>query len=301
MSKSGVSKSWEITINNFTDDDVNLLRSWENDVNAITIAEEVGEQGTPHLQGRITFKRAYRLTALKKLHPQAHWEVTKAKQDTLYMRKKDSKIIIDKACGQGKRSDLDAVEQNIKAGYSLKRIAEENTKAMIKYARGIEATYYHIQNGDEPYETPDCRGMWIYGIPGCGKTSSVLNHYGRSNIYWKSTKGDWFCGYTNQAVILLDDYGKKSTCQWDLMKRWMDRYDVTGERKGGNVQLSHDVFVITSNYTPEEIFANDPAMLQAVLRRCVVHNMNESQEIAWREVFKCRQAETAQLAVTSDN
>lgn len=292
MTKRGVSKSWEITINNFTDDDVNLLKSWDNDVNAITIAEEVGEQGTPHLQGRITFKRAYRLTALKKLHPQAHWEVTKAKQDTLYMRKKDSKIIIDKSCGQGKRSDLSAIADDIKAGYSLKRIAEEHPTAMMKYSRGIETVHSYI-NAGKGYTPPDLRGMWIYGVPGCGKTSSVLKHYGRENVYDKSTKGDWFCGYNDESVILLDDYDKKSTCQWSLLKRWLDRYNVTGEKKGGTIQLKHDVFVITSNYTPEELFADDPAMVQAIVRRCIVHNMNESSEITWREIRnpQCRQDE----------
>jgi hypothetical protein len=71
-------------------------------------AREVGESGTPHLQGRVTFKRAYRFAALKKLAAHFHWEATKAAQDTNYLRKVGNTFVRDDPVrkSQGTRNDL---------------------------------------------------------------------------------------------------------------------------------------------------------------------------------------------------
>lgn len=38
------------------------------------------------------------------------------------------------------------------------------------------------------------------------------------------------------------------------LKRWADQYAVTGEVKGATLNVQHDVFIVTSNYTIREIF-----------------------------------------------
>lgn len=39
--------------------------------------------------------------------------------------------------------------------------------------------------------------------------------------------------------------------------------------------LVHEDFVITSNYTPEELWPNDPMMAAAVRRRCQFHHFSD--------------------------
>ena len=46
------------------------------------IGKEIGEQGTPHLQGYVEFKDKLRITALKKINNRAHWEKCKGSKDS---------------------------------------------------------------------------------------------------------------------------------------------------------------------------------------------------------------------------
>lgn len=68
------SKTWIFTINNYTDDEVAFFRDRIDGVTRLVVSKEIGEAGTPHLQGYVTFKKAKRLSALKKIVPRAHWE-----------------------------------------------------------------------------------------------------------------------------------------------------------------------------------------------------------------------------------
>lgn len=58
------------------------------------IAAETSETGYKHGQGRIVFRRGYRMTQLKKLMPEPHWEPTCCKHDCLYLRKHDSETVL---------------------------------------------------------------------------------------------------------------------------------------------------------------------------------------------------------------
>lgn len=53
--------------------------------------EEIGENGTPHLQGTLCLKKKQRLTELKSLNSKIHWEPTKCvKASILYCQKKET-------------------------------------------------------------------------------------------------------------------------------------------------------------------------------------------------------------------
>ena len=91
------SKTWVLTLNNYTDEDEASIRRWDSDeyVTRLVISKEVGENGTPHYQGAVTFKVAKRLSALKKLHSRIHWEEAKASDAGLYCVKDGSIVLIN--------------------------------------------------------------------------------------------------------------------------------------------------------------------------------------------------------------
>lgn len=55
-----------------------------------------------------------------------------------------------------------------------------------------------------------------------------------------------------------------------LLKIVTDHYECTGEIKGGFVALRHSKFVVTSNYTPEDMW-DDTVMIAAIRRRFIFH------------------------------
>lgn len=71
-------KNWVFTLNNYTDDDqVNLRRAAETpQITFLVFGREVGENGTPHLQGYVEFASRLRLNQAKRLlNQRAHLEV----------------------------------------------------------------------------------------------------------------------------------------------------------------------------------------------------------------------------------
>lgn len=133
------SKTWDFTLNNYTEDEVETVTRWSTEVKKMSVSKEVGESGTPHLQARVTFARAYRLPALKKLLPRAHWLPTKAAQDSLYVLKAGSEVIVHvDNRQQGRRNDIHDAAEAVKSGASITQVARDHSVVYVKYHKGLE-------------------------------------------------------------------------------------------------------------------------------------------------------------------
>lgn len=124
------------------------------------------------------------------------------------------------------------------------------------------------------YEHKEVRGIWIHGKPGLGKSYAVRQAYGKS-LYSKP-QSKWFDGYNGERTILLDDLDTNILGHY--LKIWADCYACIGEIKGLTVNLLHHRFVVTSNYSIEELFNADTVMAEAVARRFQVFHMRKFRE-----------------------
>lgn len=87
---------WCFTFNNYSTEQMEQMEQiLKHECKWYVFQEEIGESGTPHLQGTIYLKNKQRRKALSCWNPKVHWEPTKSVQASLvYCTKKES--------GQGK-------------------------------------------------------------------------------------------------------------------------------------------------------------------------------------------------------
>lgn len=183
-----MSRTFKFTLNNWTKQDRQFFENL--DCKVCVFGEEVGElEGTPHLQGHITFKRTYRLPALKKLHNRCHWEVAKC-SDYNYELKGENVFIKDLR-KQGQRTDLEDIASRLEQGQSVSEVGKLYPSQYIRYWKGIQelAKLYTTKTEKGSFDHMDCcewvglRGCdfetseCVIGDSGTGKTQYALSHF----------------------------------------------------------------------------------------------------------------------------
>lgn len=79
----------------------------------------------------------------------------------------------------------------------------------------------------------------------------------------------WWDGYKNQDAVIIDEF--RGAISIENVLRWLDRYPVLIEVKGGTIPLRASRFVITSNLHPRNWYPDaDELTKQALLRRLEV-------------------------------
>lgn len=98
--------------------------------------------------------------------------------------------------------------------------------------------------------------LWFYGEAGSGKTRKAVQMGEERGSYWISN-GDlqWFDGYDDQKVVILDDI-RCSSCRFNFLLRLLDRYKVRVPIKGGFKEWNPETIIITAPGKPEEVFKN---------------------------------------------
>jgi len=167
--------------------------------------------------------------------------------------------------GQGKRKDIDMVTDLVRAGASLKRVAEDHPGTYIKFHKGITALRLALH---PPVARNDIKVFTLTGRAGCGKTRFVHDNYGpdvRYNVF--DMKAPWFDGYDGKPVMLLDEMGPDQM-GLGFLKKLLDRYDLTLPIKGGSVAMAATTIFITSNYVVADWYPRaGPEDFAALARR----------------------------------
>lgn len=85
------SKHWVFTLNHYTKENIDLLCS-DSSIDQLSMQEETGESGTPHLQGYLKFKTKKRPLSVFGKHFKAHWEKCKNVASAIeYTQKEDTR------------------------------------------------------------------------------------------------------------------------------------------------------------------------------------------------------------------
>lgn len=256
------SKHWVFTLNNPPHPDSEYQNFFESNSSLFSYAcfqREVGEAGTPHLQGYIEMKKRIRITGLKKLPylATAHFEKRRGTRDEAraYCTKEDTRApghsffetgSLPQA--QGRRSDLREAIEYLQDGHLLSDVAKEYPSVYVKYHKGLSA----LCNATSSWRNDAPEVHLLYGDAGAGKTRYVYEHSSPDKL-WVSPigKAGWFDGYEGQEDVLIDDFaGRMSHTSLTDLLRILDRYTLFVPVKGGFTRFCPKRIFLTTNYLP---------------------------------------------------
>lgn len=240
------SRKWQLTINNpadygFTHDKLKEILSGMKSLIYWCMADEIGEEGTYHTHLYLHGRGGINFSTLKKRFEGAHIEMCKgtAQQNMEYVSKtgkwkndKKNETCVDGTYEefgelpverQGKRNDLDDLYAMIKDGLSNYDILEQMPDALMHLDR-IEMTRQTIIQEQFKNQWRDVHVEYIYGDTGAGKTRSVMEEYGYSNVFRVTDYHHPFDGYKNQDVVIFEEF--RSSVRFAEMLTLIDGYPV---------------------------------------------------------------------------
>lgn len=252
---------------------------------------EKGEQsGVLHLQGCFTTKtkdpvRMADIKAWGGPWTRAHLDQARAwEKAKLYCQKEDTREQgpweWGKEKGQGHRSDLDELAATVlQPTKRMRELAMENPGMWVRHAKGLLNLRAMTMR---PYEG-ERRCALFWGETGTGKTRSVMDTFGSSNVYSVfDTRTPWFDGYDGERTVLFDEMGP-GCIDINMLKQMTDRYAIQVPVKGGSQAYMAETVVLTSNthwtlWYPKGVERD----FQALARRIKVFHFPTEREQAFR-------------------
>lgn len=290
------SNNLPFTLNNYTDEELVAIAALVGSqpcVKYIAYGKEVAESGTPHLQGVIVFNSKKTIQQAKVLIPRAHFEVGRG-----------SLIQIIDYCKKGTQAKQEWLEHGVsgpnygkelqffeygtrplnqqekgKKGGDAEKVRWDEVRSAAKKGKlddispEIYVRHYNTLKNiakdhmTKPADLNAVSGVWISGPSGVGKSRVVRSIFGASLFDKMCNK--WWDGYQGEKYVLLDDFDDSHKVLAHHLKRWGDRYSFTCEAKGNARCIRPLKIIVTSQYTPEQIWADNRPALDAIKRRFI--------------------------------
>lgn len=259
------SRNWCFTMNNYS---ANPLAKYSLDTikcRFMRYGKEVGESGTPHLQGLVIFDDAKSFEAACANLVGCHVEKMLSLAGSMIYTSKDGDVTdrgilptlpVDKGASEQVRwlqirvaaeaGEFSEIPEKIR--FNQKRLLEDHRDTALRSRTLADTTVQHL---------------WYWGKPGTGKSRKAREDH--PDAFLKSCN-KWWCGYTDHPVVLIEDFDKRHEVLAHHLKIWGDRYPFPAEVKGGSMKIRPNLIIITSNYSPKDIWT-DTQDLDAILRR----------------------------------
>lgn len=282
------SRSWCITINNPSEEEINEFRNLPYDFKCFEL-EHVNE-GTKHLQGFLYNKEAIRFDTIKNKIPRSHLEKSRGsiQQNIAYCSKENNgtyeEIGIPPKSIERKRNDFETMNYNEIIEEGEKDCSKKTMDNLLaqRYFTGIKLQMKVNQEIlEDKLKKP--KVIYYFGGSGTGKTYSALKYavkkYGIENVS-KISFANGFANCTNpHAECIVYDEFRPSQLDAATFLTLTDAYGIQLNIKHSFVFIRPKCLIITSIKHPDEIYKDE--INQQFKRRITKFiNMNENP---WRE------------------
>jgi len=275
------SRNWVFTKNNYAEEDVERFLSdafrATPEVKYIGFSKEVAPTtGTPHLQGYICFGNAQRFNTVRTKLGGCHLEPMRGRidQSEAYCKKGQAveqerwfeageAPMTQQQKGEGEKRRWADFTAAAKEG-RLSDIEESQPDLFVKYYNTMNRIHQDALKKKKLDDTTE-KPLWLYGPAGTGKSRYARQTY--PDAFLKMCN-KWWDGYdvTRHEVAIIEDFDRCHGVLCHHMKIWADRYAFPAEIKGGSIMIRPKLIIVTSNYSPEEIWAT-PSDLEPIKRR----------------------------------
>lgn len=261
------------TINNYTNDD--LEKMWdmydEGIAKYIVAGEEIGESGTPHIQGYAEFfKQEYHRTVQGFL-PRAHFTpryAASSKNAINYCKKgnqphEEFEKFHEHGPNFGAEANFKEVGTANRQGERVcfrdikKAIADGKSDAEIydlcDSQQSMRSAEIQIKHRKPPNCDRELEVLWFWGPTGTGKTHTakklLKEKYGE--YYMKPGNPKWWDGYGGHKGVIIDDIIEEQFPFKELLKM-IDKSDYYVESKGSGSWLMAETIIITASFHPRD-------------------------------------------------
>lgn len=253
------SRAWIMTLNNYTEEEVERLRTGDmGPIQWLIVGKEVGDKGTPHLQMACRFKyqvsRATVGAYFKGCWFEAKSEYSTFAQVAAYCSKQC--LLFERGSrpadpGKGPKSVMDNFVVMIKERKSDIEMFEKHPSMMLRYVSSVG----HIKGlygGSVPREPVEV--YWYWGETGAGKSFRVEKEVKDAAMeVYRQNGSPWWSGYDNHPAVVIDDIPKNK--DFTSLLKELDVYNYQAQTKGGHVWIKAKKIWVTSSYDPETIDA----------------------------------------------
>lgn len=281
-------RSWFCVLNNPADhgfsgapDEIaeQMKERWivDNPQRTCAVAFCVSAEGLPHCHAVFEDTQTMRFTAVQKLFPGMHIEVTKGNKEQAenYINKrgkwqeKGENILCIVRHGdikgfQGQRRDHEIIYDLVEQGLTPNQIMAISF-SYRRYEKMIKQAYFDKRKKETPI-LRDVKVFWHVGESGSGKTYTYVKlceEYGEENVYFLNDydKGG-FDEYVGERVLCMDEF--RGQMRFALLMNYLDGYRVQIPCRYTNGYALWDEVHIFTIMPPEMVYR---AMVEE--NRCV--------------------------------
>ncbi|HEL0415119.1 TPA: replication protein RepA [Streptococcus equi subsp. zooepidemicus] len=230
---------------------------------------EIGENGVHHSHLILEAKNQTRFSAIKKLYPAIHIELTRGTRDdvTAYLNKtgkhaeKAHTTVVPmmnhgiiEADQQGKRTDLETIQELLEAGLTPEQIMRQNL-SYRRFSKMIKEHYYQMKVENAPL-VKEMSVYWHQGPPGGGKSFQQIQlkkEFGHDSVYVLSDYGTGgMDNYTGEPILFMDEF--KGDVDYQTFLKLLDVYPNQVHARYTNIYALWSEVHISSIFTPREIY-----------------------------------------------
>nr|WAE42694.1 MAG: replication associated protein [Cressdnaviricota sp.] len=216
--------------------------------------------GNLHYQVYFETRKQYRLTAMR-THIGHHWlEISYAPRSAeKYCCKADHTLVdgpweFGEPKKPGDRSDIHRAVKILKEDKDMRRVAEQEPVAYVKFNKGLEKYQSVLRLNKKRAWRTELHILW--GVPGSGKTFTAFKEAGEDVFKLdepNSANGSiWWDGYEGHESVIIEEFEKNSFIPFGQFIQLADEYPMQVQVKGGSKAfLAKKIFVTANRHYDE--------------------------------------------------